>query len=376
MLKKDIFLLKLCLILCGLLKPKSRFITILVQIFILLFLIGCIDSNILLIVNTISDKYDIRVCCALSISFILQILTWYSLRTKNSDIIQILKYVKKLSKIKNWKTKSNFKLIVVKYIILILPYLYFTKISISVTNKFIEDYTPYLMYGYNIENKSLRIFLCLTKVFIDYCITLNFATIMIVIYLTNCNFIATFLSKYSNDMETAFITSTFILRHEEFSKNYLQLYTAAKLMQKTFFLSSFYQCLSQIFLNFSSIALFFAGSHSLISETSVNSQLMKVFISYAALNILSLFAVFYCASEIPSKMKMIKESFCEEYVNFCLSSKNELKKSKLSILKELMDLPEVVLTGFDVIVFTKAKFFSLLGVFATFGLLFATIEHQ
>ncbi|XP_071043021.1 uncharacterized protein [Parasteatoda tepidariorum] len=68
-------------------------------------------------------------------------------------------------------------------------------------------------------------------------------------------------------------------------------------------------------------------------------------------------------------MRKMKESFYVEYAKMSVSRAGELKKLKLSALKEIIDLPEVVLTGYDVLVFTKANYFSLLGAFVTFGLI-------
>ncbi|GFY71338.1 hypothetical protein TNIN_53661 [Trichonephila inaurata madagascariensis] len=151
---------------------------------------------------------------------------------------------------------------------------------------------------------------------------------------------------------------------------YSSLIRILKEVQQIFSLASFSLCLEFITSSFTCLSILLLRPDSMLKLHKFESGSMLI------TNTASLIAMFYFGGRIPLEMTDIRMTFYVKYMEESNRFTHNNSQAKLSSLKKLVDLPEIVLSGCDIVHYTKTNIFSAIGSFITYTLLLLQFNHR
>ncbi|GFT83532.1 uncharacterized protein NPIL_297241 [Nephila pilipes] len=348
-----------CLYILGLtdLKPRRNFEKIASYFFIIMLHLTFIDFLVMSFVSSSKDWFNWKVNSAYIVGQILYMLAWYSMRFQRKKIMPLLKNIELITK-PIMKRKINICLGVVFFH-------YFVFFPIVLSLLFFKDYRDlyldFLMYGLNLGSELFKtiyfaVKLMLMLSFVQFC-----NAVILMLFLTINYKVATSLEEFKNDINS--ISSEEIANSQLILANkYIKIINILKEIQAIFSVSSFCLCLGYIAASYASLSFLLLSTE--IFPKPILFEHVFVFIS----NSISLVSVFYFAGRIPIKMADIKSAFYTKYVTAISALHSVNLSEKLTTLNKLVDLPEIVLSGCDILYYSKQNIFSTLGFFITYGL--------
>ncbi|GFT69364.1 hypothetical protein TNCV_2142781 [Trichonephila clavipes] len=91
---------------------------------------------------------------------------------------------------------------------------------------------------------------------------------------------------------------------------------------------------------------------------------------------ISMISLFYFGGRIPIRIAKIRNAFYAKMVAITFGMFDAESQARLDTLNKLVDLPEMVLSGSDIIFYTKTNIFATLGSFVTYSLLLLQFKHE
>ncbi|GFW74959.1 hypothetical protein TNCV_2678271 [Trichonephila clavipes] len=161
----------------------------------------------------------------------------------------------------------------------------------------------------------------------------------------------------------------FLKKQSSLSERYGKIIAFSQDTQQTFSVTSFLQCLGFIASSFTTL------SFLLLQEGVIPSVLFENIFSLVTTS-LSMISIFYIGGRIPVKMAEVRNAF---YAKCAMISPGQFSpnvRMEFFALSKLVDLPEMVLSGCDILYYTKQNIFSALGSFITYSLLLLQFNNQ
>ncbi|GFV17550.1 hypothetical protein TNCV_4028801 [Trichonephila clavipes] len=316
-------------------------------------------------IGSAKEWFNWKVNSAYIVSQTSYMLSWYCMRVQRRKILRLLQSIELITKpfkklkINAWMTAVFFHYFMLYPIVL----------GALSHKEYRDSYLDFLMYGLNFgselfKNVYFAANLMMLLSFINFC---NAAIIML--FLMICQKVTTSLEEFESCLNS--ISSGEIVNAEfSLADKYIRIINALKEVQRIFSMASFFLCLGYIASSFATL------SFLLLKMKTVSKPIVFEHLFVFSSNAISLISVFYFAGRIPIKMMDIKSAFYAKYITVSSVSCNVDLSTKLSTLNKLVDLPEIVLSGCDILYYTKQSIFSAFGIFITYGLLLLQFNKQ
>ncbi|GFQ73703.1 hypothetical protein TNCT_219371 [Trichonephila clavata] len=298
-------------------------------------------------------------------SEVLYMLSWYSIRFQKNKILPLLQKVESVS-----KPFEALKIDILVGIVFCSYFVFFPLVLTTASDKeFRMTYTLYFMYGFDYGSdafKDVYVFVKLISMmsFIPFCI---FTVLML--YLV----ISFYLSLSLEEFKRAIVISSsqeFVNSLPTLTKKYDRILNVLREFQDTFSLTSFFLCLGHIAVSFTTISFLLLFPNFV--DAMVLFERLYVFLT----STISIISLFYIGGQIPVKMAGIRATFYAKMVAITPGMLDAESQARLDILNKLVDLPEIILSGSDIIFYTKTNIFGTLGSFVTYSLLLLQFKHE
>ncbi|GFQ91642.1 hypothetical protein TNCT_350581 [Trichonephila clavata] len=316
-------------------------------------------------IGSSKEWFNWKVNSAYIVSQVLYMLSWYCMRLQRKKILPLLQNIELTTK-PFMKLKINaWMALVFFYYFIVYPIV----LGVLSFKEYRDSYLDFLMYGLNFGSELFKSVYFAVKFmmllsFIHFC-----NAVILLLFLIICHKVTASLEEFENHMNNASLEEI-VHAEPSLADKYIRIINALKKVQHVFSMATFCLCLGYITSSFATLSFLF------LSIKTVYKPIMFEHIFVLSSNSISLISVFYFAGRIPIKMMDIKSAFYAKYVTAASVLKNVNLSTKLSTLNKLVDLPEIVLSGCDILYYTKQNIFSAFGIFITYGLLLFQFNKQ
>ncbi|GFT39210.1 hypothetical protein TNCV_2897311 [Trichonephila clavipes] len=149
----------------------------------------------------------------------------------------------------------------------------------------------------------------------------------------------------------------FLKEQSKLSERYSKIIAVLQDTQETFSLTSFLQCLGFIASSFSILLFMF-----LFPEKVTPSVLFERIFPLATASF-SMILIFYIGGRIPIKMAEVRNAFYVKCATIPPGQYGPYIRMEFFALSKLVDLPGIMLSGCDILFYTKQNIFSATGSF-------------
>lgn len=319
------------------------------------------------------DEYQVVI--SYNISNTLSLLLWYVLYTRKKSLTALLQKVDSIfSEIISVKEVEialiNF---VILFCIIFLP-LFYSCISLYLINKHDPGhYYTFYTYGHEIQNFTMGMNVYLfAKIFTSIMLDPMFIGTVTILYCIVCFRCYRLLSEYYNRLRIILHNDTTLLNNRSLQaiKDYTRIIRMLDQLQKVFSLPTFLLVLIDSTSSFTTLASVLL--YSLEERTTlVTAENTFVFANSAFL----LTATIGFASQIPIIIRRIRDCMQQLSENFFCYNHNCLPENSRTVhLRIIQERPAFVLSGCDIIYFTRRSILTALGTLFTYGLLIIQLK--
>ncbi|GFR00417.1 hypothetical protein TNCT_466881 [Trichonephila clavata] len=343
--------------------PRRKYLYVGSMFLMVLLHFAIIDSSVIYFMVSAENWMSWKINMGYIASQLFHILSWHSLRYERKRIIPLMLKIERLNK-SDTKNKINICVAIsVCYYFILYP---------SVSLVLLGDESTvleYFLYGLSLKSDLLKNVVFFIKTMIQVSVFQFLNALMIILYLAISYNAAKSLEEFEKDLISAATEDIFSSR-TDFAQRYIKILSTLIEIQRVFSRSSFGLCLSYIAVSFTCLAAF------LLLSNIITSLIKFIYISIFLVSAISLLSIFYFAGRIPIKMTNIRSVFYAKYTEDTSVFPRTCLEGNLIPLKKLVDLPEITLSGCDVVYYTKMNIFSAIGSFVTYSLLLLQFDNR
>ncbi|GFS47473.1 hypothetical protein NPIL_553141 [Nephila pilipes] len=232
-----------------------------------------------------------------------------------------------------------------------------------------DEYVQFLMYRLDFGSAVFKHVYYLMKMMFHVCFNHFCTSVILLLYLTACYYASSSLEKFKNDVvSTPF--EEFMKIQPALSERYCKIIVVVQDIQQTFSLTSFFLCLGYIAASFTTLSFML-----LFPERGIESLLFENVFALVT-TAFHMIMLFYFGGRIPVKMVEVRNAFHVKCSTISSGKLHPDVRMELTALSKLVDLPEIVLSGCDILYYTKKNIFSALGSFITYTLLLLQFNNK
>ncbi|GFS94718.1 uncharacterized protein NPIL_509621 [Nephila pilipes] len=322
----------------------SRTIDILVFVMFLdLFVITLMDF----------EHSESKIDMAYLSSFFLTITVWFILRYKKKGITHLLQ--------KSEGTSSSFREKILNFMILLnycMPLTYSAFLVCSLNQ---SEAARYFFYGCEVKYISIQTVITGIKSFLGYMIFPTFGNIVALLYIFLCFRSSDCLNNLSWEIEKSSLEDFTLSKQISILKKRTKIYYILLNIQNNFSLPIFFVIVANILICGCITGWF------LIIKWDESDFLLKMesvfFGTNALVNVIS---ILWTAGNVSVEMSKFKEIF---HYKTHLKLLSRYSKQELHFKMDLMNEPEFVLTGWDVLPLRRSMILGLIGTLLTYTVL-------
>ncbi|GFQ65749.1 hypothetical protein TNCT_697951 [Trichonephila clavata] len=319
----------------------------------------------MLTISNTDDWMNWKVNLGYTATETLLLLSWYSTYFKKKNILHLLQKIE-LMTTPMMKHEINACLMIVAFLYFIC---YPIGIIASTDRKYFDGYLHFLLYRLDIGNKVLKCICYAVKMLLHFSFMQFCNSVILLLYLTVCHYVSASLEKFKEYIANM-PPEEFLKEQSGLSERYSKIIAVLQDTQQTFSLTSLLQCLGFIASSFTALSFLLLFPEAVIPSVLFENVFSLVTTSF------SMFSIFYIGGRIPVKMAEVRNAF---YAKCAMTSSVQFGhdiRLKFFALSKLVDLPRMVLSGCDIVYYTKQNIFSALGSFITYSLLLLQFNNQ
>ncbi|GFR30870.1 uncharacterized protein TNCT_498441 [Trichonephila clavata] len=290
------------------------------------------------------------------------VLLMYLMTQQKQRFTNLLKIIQPLCPLE-WTLRMNIAIIW----ICCLPFTYAFMVVMANIYSSDDFMFKFLCYGTVIENKALKYLIAYYKCFTYYTLHPSLTNVVVLMYCISSLICSKCLQKFSSDiqkcppMEFSTKVQTVFLKKRYF------IITVLEEVQAVFSKASIVICIGNFMSVFSNLGEVLLYSH----KTGVLTAVEVLFISTSTL--VSLLSIFYCAGRIPLEMNTFSRVIQKQFEKRTLLGVIE---ENTSVERLLLQEKTFMLSGCEMIHFTRSGIFTILGAILTYGLLVLSVDLQ
>lgn len=311
------------------------------------------------------EWFDWKVDITYTISYALRLVTWHFIRLKSQIVIELIQKIQCLSKPAK-KRKINIIIVVITVIV----FAYAPTITSICTIYDGELHFSYALHGANFEQDWLRSTLFFLKSLFTDCLPRLTETLILILYLVLCHKLSIAVMDFTKHVD-ALPVDAFMDSHCQFIKKHSTILDAIESLQSAFSLISLCLCSYYILLNFCKLSSFL-----LFDVKQLNGPLIFDHVYCIIFINISLYALFYFAGKIPSRMDKLKNSVYKKLASGTTDSMLGEDRVNLLVIHQIVSVPKTVLSGCELLDFTKKNLLAVFGALMTYGLLLVQLNRQ
>ncbi|GFY80142.1 uncharacterized protein TNIN_201611 [Trichonephila inaurata madagascariensis] len=288
------------------------------------------------------------------------ILLMYLMTQQKQRFTNLLKILQSLCPLE-WTLKMNIAIIC----ICCLPFTYAFMVVLANINSSDDFMFKFLCYGIVVENKTFKYLIAYYKCLLYYILHPTLTNVVSLTYCIFCLICSTFLQNLSSDIQKCppmeFSTKVQI----GFLKSRYRIIAVLEEIQAVFSKASLVICIGNFMACFSNLGevLYYSPKTAFLTAVEV------MFISTSTL--VSLLSIFYCAGRIPLEMNAFSRVMQKQFE----------KRTFLGVIEENTSVERLlfqekifVLSGCEMIHFTRSGILTILGAILTYGLLILSVD--
>ncbi|GFQ65746.1 hypothetical protein TNCT_697931 [Trichonephila clavata] len=295
----------------------------------------------------------------------LLLLSWYSMFFRKKNILHLLQKIE-LMTTPMMKHKIN-------ACFMFAAFLYFICFPIvttaSMNREYLDVYSQYFMYRLDIENIVFKCICYAVKMLLHFNFIQFCNSVILLLYLTVCHYVTASLEKFKDDI-VSMPPEEFLKEQPGLSERYSKIIAVLQDTQQTFSLTSFLQCLGFIASSFSTLSFLLLYPEGVSTPVLFESIFILVTASF------SIISIFYIGGRIPIKMVEVRNAFHAKCATIPPGRYGPYIRFEFFALSKFVDLPGMVLSGCDILYYTKENIFSAMGSFITYSLLLLQFNSQ